>query len=420
MPSRLVFHLPVGFSPSGPCSVGIHASKFRDRVIVADRDFGINCYEVSGPRGIPLWNIPPGNHIGMSALSPNGLLLAAWNVKDGLDVYNIQPSNCTFKETITLPKNFRQNRNIYLDVAFIHNRLQQLEHSTVNNLVSVVAYTRLGTHTYIVTADRELEAETKWGTMLLQGVRPAPTIIKAIPTVQRLTTSVEMNHVRGAETGYVGSVAASNPLLLNTPPTKSNDPRSVRLQRFAYEVDFDKETIRIAEVDGSPHQEEVARHDTVLPLIRGKVPLDSSDPMRLGRGAESTFPPGAYFAREIDSASASAIDTILVLTGPLQTSSTTYWSSAGAGSLISAPHPNPQQEPGHILIHTNILTGDKQVWVLLEDSQEVKSPSKGVCHPMKPNAYFKMLKNGKPSWVLWDTLRCQKGKKPTKAKAKKV
>ncbi len=88
-----------------------------------------------------------------------------------------------------------------------------------------------------------------------------------------------MNHVRGAETGYVGSVAASNPLLLNTPPTKvpgpqivlnnhgalkflhisgavtdnvnqSDDPRSVRLQHFAYEVDFDKETIRIAEVDG--------------------------------------------------------------------------------------------------------------------------------------------------------------------------
>lgn len=34
------------------------------------------------------------------------------------------------------------------------------------------------------------DAVSKWGTMLLQGVRPAPTIIEAIPGVQRLTTSV--------------------------------------------------------------------------------------------------------------------------------------------------------------------------------------------------------------------------------------
>ncbi|KAF9029668.1 hypothetical protein BDZ89DRAFT_1038424 [Hymenopellis radicata] len=172
----------LGFQPPAPCPVGMHISGRRNQIIVADRDYGINCYDFSNIRGIKCWDIAPGNRIGMSDVSHDCTSLAAWNLKDGLDIYTLSPSRRKYKETISLQDNLGENTNVFLDVAFIHDDfdllvgsnvgqpvivnlrshhvVQKLEHSPVNCIVSIVAYTRLGNRRYIATADRELGTET--------------------------------------------------------------------------------------------------------------------------------------------------------------------------------------------------------------------------------------------------------------------
>lgn len=55
----------------------------------------------------------------------------SWNLKDGLDVYDLQPSHRGFKENIALSENFGHNSNALMDVTFLHDDLEVLVGSPV-------------------------------------------------------------------------------------------------------------------------------------------------------------------------------------------------------------------------------------------------------------------------------------------------
>ncbi|KAF8892426.1 hypothetical protein CPB85DRAFT_1329694 [Mucidula mucida] len=173
--------------------------------------------------------------------------------------------------------------------------------------------------------------------------------------------------------------------------TTQADPRSIRHQRLFYEVDYANNTICIAESDDSPHQEVPHRHNAIA------------------ENSGADFPSNAYFVSD------AVLDRIPpVVSGPYKASNATYWTTAASGNLAGPPAPAQGQDPGHVLVHTNTLTGDRQVWVLnvernwmVVPGNDVKGGGRGFAHPVKPDAWFKLAKGGKPSWVRWDTLRRQ-------------
>ncbi len=73
----------------------------------------------------------------MSDVSHDCTTLAAWNLKDGLDIYTLSPSMRKYKETINLHDNLGENTNVLLDVVFIHDDFDLLVGSNVGQPVIV-------------------------------------------------------------------------------------------------------------------------------------------------------------------------------------------------------------------------------------------------------------------------------------------
>ncbi|TCD59758.1 hypothetical protein EIP91_011572 [Steccherinum ochraceum] len=137
---------------SSPLGTSCHFIKDGSKLIVTYLNHGIVCWNLSGTEPVVDWSIRPRGSIGRAALSPDGQLLAVFNLRDGFDIYDLKGR--------TLARSYPRliSNHVMLPVIFINRGEDLMFGSTDSGSVQISDVEAIVTQSLLHAEKRSVQA----------------------------------------------------------------------------------------------------------------------------------------------------------------------------------------------------------------------------------------------------------------------